>query len=141
MQELFCLSLLFLPGLATLTAVVFTVYLISNGINIGQPDDSQIDCVTKIAPLVAMFAGHPDLLFHVEDVIRMTQDNDIAVTIGLAAARYNKTQTCSICHEFNVVNLVHKSTNKASRTIEMGRTNKARYPTKTCGQISVRMSF
>lgn len=53
----------------------------------GQPDDSQIDCVAKIAPLVAMYAGHPKLLFHAEDAIRMTQDNDIAVSIGLAAAR------------------------------------------------------
>ena len=55
--------------------------------HIGQPDDSQIDCVAKIAPLVAMYAGHPKLLFHAEDAIRMTQDNDIAVSIGLAAAR------------------------------------------------------
>ncbi|CAB4021204.1 Hypothetical predicted protein [Paramuricea clavata] len=53
----------------------------------GHPDDTQIDGVTKIAPLVAMYAGHPDLLFHVEDVTRMTEDNDIAVAIGLAAAR------------------------------------------------------
>ena len=56
--------------------------------SIGRTDDTQIDCVTKIAPLVAMYAGHPDLLFHIEDVIRMTQDNDMAVAIGLAAARY-----------------------------------------------------
>jgi hypothetical protein len=39
-----------------------------------------------------MYAGHPDLLFHVEDVTRMTEDNDIAVAIGLAAARYNYIQ-------------------------------------------------
>ncbi len=55
--------------------------------SIGRTDDTQIDCVTKIAPLVAMYAGHPDLLFHIEDVIRMTQDDDMAVAIGLAAAR------------------------------------------------------
>lgn len=34
-----------------------------------------------------MYAGHADLLFHVEDVIRMTQNDDIAVAAGLAAAR------------------------------------------------------
>ena len=55
--------------------------------SIGRPDDDSIDGVTKIAPLVAMYAGHPDLLFHVEDVIRMTQDSDTTVAISLAAAR------------------------------------------------------
>ena len=43
--------------------------------------------MTKLAPLVAMYAGHPDLLFHVEDVIRMTQDSDTNVAVSLAAAR------------------------------------------------------
>ena len=54
---------------------------------LGDPNDDQIDCVAKIAPLVAIYAGHADLLTHVEDVIRMTQNNDTAVAIGLAAAR------------------------------------------------------
>lgn len=53
----------------------------------GFPDENSIDGVTKLAPLVAMYAGHPDLLFHVEDVIRMTQDSDTNVAISLAAAR------------------------------------------------------
>lgn len=55
---------------------------------LGHPDDEQMDCVAKIPPVVAMFAGHPDLLNYVEQVIRMTEDNDFAVVIGLAAARY-----------------------------------------------------
>ncbi|XP_028396819.1 crystallin J1A-like [Dendronephthya gigantea] len=59
----------------------------SNSEETGNPDDAQIDGVTKLAPLVAMYAGHPDLLFHVEDVIRMTQDDDMAVVSALTAAR------------------------------------------------------
>lgn len=53
----------------------------------GNPDDEQMDCVAKIAPIVAMYAGRPELLENVEEVIRMTEDNDFSVAIGLAAAR------------------------------------------------------
>ena len=63
------------------------LFVVNNLKYLGHPDDTQIDCAAKIAPLVAMFAGHPKLLFHAEDAIRMTQDNDMAVSIGLAAVR------------------------------------------------------
>lgn len=54
---------------------------------LGHRDDEQMDCVAKLAPIVAMYAGHPDLLVYVEQIVRMTEDNDVAVAIGLAAAR------------------------------------------------------
>ena len=53
----------------------------------GCPTDHQIDCITKIPPLVALYAGTGDMLEKAEDAIRVTQDNDIAVASGLAFAR------------------------------------------------------
>jgi len=53
----------------------------------GSQKDQQIDGVTKIAPVVAMFAGRPEMLQKVEESVRVTQENDIAVVIALAAAR------------------------------------------------------
>ena len=55
---------------------------------VGSVSDDQMDCVAKIAPVVALLAGKPGLLDAVEDVIRVTQNNDFTVTVGLAAARF-----------------------------------------------------
>jgi hypothetical protein len=41
--------------------------------------DSQIDSCVKIVPVVALYAGHPDMLLEVEDAIRVSQDNEDAV--------------------------------------------------------------
>lgn len=49
--------------------------------------DCQIDGVTKIAPVVAMYAGRPEMLEKVEKAIRVTQNNGICVAVTLAAAR------------------------------------------------------
>lgn len=64
-----------------------------NNVNAGMrwprsgTSDSQADCFVKIVPAVARYAGHPDMLLEVEDVIRVSQDNEDAVAFGLAAAR------------------------------------------------------
>uniref|UniRef100_A0A669F9I5 Selenoprotein J n=1 Tax=Oreochromis niloticus TaxID=8128 RepID=A0A669F9I5_ORENI len=50
--------------------------------------DCQIDGVTKIAPVVAMYAGRPEMLEKVEKAIRVTQNNDMCVAVTLAAARF-----------------------------------------------------
>ncbi|KAL4635907.1 crystallin J1A-like [Arapaima gigas] len=50
--------------------------------------DNQIDGVTKLAPLVALYAGKPEMLEKVEDATRVTQNNDMCVAITLAAARF-----------------------------------------------------
>ncbi|MEQ2282920.1 hypothetical protein AMECASPLE_005744 [Ameca splendens] len=50
--------------------------------------DCQIDGVTKLAPVVAMFAGRPEMLEKVESAIRVTQNNDMCVAVTLAAARF-----------------------------------------------------
>ncbi|KAG7487517.1 hypothetical protein MATL_G00024390 [Megalops atlanticus] len=50
--------------------------------------DNQIDGITKLAPIVALYAGKPEMLERVEDAIRVTQNNDMCVTETLAAARF-----------------------------------------------------
>lgn len=49
--------------------------------------DCQIDGVTKITPVVAMYTGRPEMLEKVEKAIRVTQNNDMCVAVTLAAAR------------------------------------------------------
>ena len=39
-------------------------------------------------PLVALFAGHPDLLSKAEAAIRVLQESDMSVACGLAAVRW-----------------------------------------------------
>ncbi|XP_046577997.1 crystallin J1A-like [Haliotis rubra] len=53
----------------------------------GSETDEQIDCVLRIVSVVALYAGRPEMLTRVEDVLRVTQNFDTAVSIGLAAAR------------------------------------------------------
>lgn len=50
--------------------------------------DNQMDGVTKLAPAVALYAGRPEMLERVEEVMRVTQDNDACVAFTLAAARF-----------------------------------------------------
>jgi len=49
--------------------------------------DEQIDECTKIAPLVALYAGKEELLDHAEVAIRTTQNTDATVAFGLAYVR------------------------------------------------------
>lgn len=55
--------------------------------NPGSELDDQIDCVLRMIPACALFAGRPEMLDRVEDVLRVTQDSDMSVAVGLAAAR------------------------------------------------------
>lgn len=50
-------------------------------------DDPQVDCCVKIVPICAAYAGNEEMLEVVEDAIRLTQDNDEAVSFGCAFAR------------------------------------------------------
>lgn len=54
---------------------------------LGCESDCQIDGITKLAPLVAFYAGKPDMLEKVEQATRLTQNNDECVAETLAAAR------------------------------------------------------
>lgn len=54
----------------------------------GCENDCQIDGITKLAPLVAFYAGKPDMLEKVEQAVRVTQNNDECVAETLAAARF-----------------------------------------------------
>lgn len=54
----------------------------------GCDKDCQMDGVTKLAPVVAMYAGRPEMLEMVERAIRVTQNNDMCVAMTLAAARF-----------------------------------------------------
>lgn len=53
----------------------------------GCDTDCQMDGVTKLAPVVAMYAGRPEMLEKVEKAIRVTQNNDMCVAETLMAAR------------------------------------------------------
>lgn len=65
----------------------FLKNLIDNKTPTGSADDDQIDCVIRIIPIVALYAGHPDMLYKVEAGLRVLQDSDLSVAAGLAAAR------------------------------------------------------
>lgn len=54
----------------------------------GCENDCQIDGVAKLAPIVAFYAGKPDMLEKVEQAVRVTQNNDACVAETLAAARF-----------------------------------------------------
>uniref|UniRef100_A0A3P8TWA4 Selenoprotein J n=1 Tax=Amphiprion percula TaxID=161767 RepID=A0A3P8TWA4_AMPPE len=54
----------------------------------GCETDCQIDGIAKLAPIVAFYAGHPDMLEKVEQATRVTQNNDECVAETLAAARF-----------------------------------------------------
>ncbi|KAG5286307.1 hypothetical protein AALO_G00013390 [Alosa alosa] len=56
--------------------------------NTGCEEDNQIDGIAKLAPIVALYAGKPDMLEKVEDAVRVTQNNDLCVAETLAAARF-----------------------------------------------------
>ncbi|KAG2461635.1 CRJ1C protein, partial [Polypterus senegalus] len=49
--------------------------------------DRQIDGIAKLAPIVAMYAGKPELLEKVEQATRVTQNDDMCVSLTLAGAR------------------------------------------------------
>lgn len=53
----------------------------------GCDKDEQMDCVLRIVPVVAMYAGKSDMLEKAEEVIRVTQNSDTSVAVGLTAAR------------------------------------------------------
>lgn len=49
-------------------------------------DDSQGDAFSKIAPIVVILAGKPELIEMIEILTRITQDDDVAVNYAIAAA-------------------------------------------------------
>uniref|UniRef100_W5MML3 Selenoprotein J n=1 Tax=Lepisosteus oculatus TaxID=7918 RepID=W5MML3_LEPOC len=50
--------------------------------------DNQIDGIAKLAPIVALYAGKPELLEKVKVAICVTQNSDTCVAVTLAAARF-----------------------------------------------------
>ena len=82
------------------TICKLNVFLSSN-VFTGSPTDQQIDGCAKLAPVVAMYAGRDDMLEIVEDVIRVTQNDDVPVCLGLATARYKHSQKfCRHLYDF-----------------------------------------
>lgn len=49
-------------------------------------DDAQADCITRVAPLVALYADDPRLMHLTAAVTRVTQHAPLAVTWACAAA-------------------------------------------------------
>lgn len=54
----------------------------------GDENDCQMDGIAKLAPVVAFYAGKPEMLEKVEAAVRVTQNNDACVAETLAAARF-----------------------------------------------------
>jgi hypothetical protein len=50
-------------------------------------NDGSSDCFVKTVPVVALYAGRPELLQKVTDVCRLTQNNSYAVAFACASAR------------------------------------------------------
>ncbi|XP_071787461.1 crystallin J1A-like [Asterias amurensis] len=50
-------------------------------------DSADVDSLSKVGPLVALYAGDPKLMSYVESTVRVTQDNDIAVKYAQAGAK------------------------------------------------------
>jgi len=55
--------------------------------SMGDPADEQSDGLIRLIPLVAVYAGKEDMLDKAEEVIALTQTNELAVATGLAVAR------------------------------------------------------
>lgn len=55
--------------------------------DVGSVTDESMDCAVRIVSVVAMFAGEEDMLKNAESVIRQTQNTDMCLAGGLAAAR------------------------------------------------------
>lgn len=66
---------------------------LANYVNKGVKDptkcgsgDEQIDSACKVAPIVARYAGHPDMRKFAEAAVRVTQNTDVAARWGVAFA-------------------------------------------------------
>ncbi|XP_046577996.1 crystallin J1A-like [Haliotis rubra] len=55
--------------------------------NTGSDSDDQMDCVIRSIPVVALYAGKPDMLQKVEEVVRISHNAPVAVACSLSAAR------------------------------------------------------
>ena len=50
--------------------------------------DDQMDGVLRLVSVVALYAGRPEMLDKVEEVVTVTQNSDTSISVCLAAARY-----------------------------------------------------
>lgn len=50
-------------------------------------EDNQMDCVVNVVCVVALYAGRPEMLDRVEEVITVTQNSDINLAVAFTAAR------------------------------------------------------
>jgi len=53
----------------------------------GRPGDGSSDCFVKTVPVVALYAGHPELPQRVAEVCRVTQNNPFCEAYACTAAR------------------------------------------------------
>lgn len=51
-------------------------------------EDNQMDCVVNMVCVVALYAGRPEMLDRVEEVITVTQNSDINLAVAFTAARW-----------------------------------------------------
>ena len=64
-------------------------------------EDNQMDCVVNVVSVVALYAGRPDMLERVEEVVTITQNSDINVAVACTAARYGSASSTPACKRLN----------------------------------------
>ena len=63
------------------------IYEFSNVEYITGMSDEQMDGVLRMVSVVALYAGRPEMLEKVEEVVTATQNSDTSVAVCLTAAR------------------------------------------------------
>ena len=58
--------------------------------------DSQVDCLVRIIPVVALYAGTEQMMQKVRQVVRVTQSNDKAIMYAEAGARLLELCICGV---------------------------------------------
>lgn len=67
-------------------------------------EDNQMDCVVNVVCVVALYAGRPEMLDRVEEVITVTQNSDVNLAVAFTAARWGSLILCSPLLRYNSVN-------------------------------------
>jgi hypothetical protein len=99
--------------------------------------DAQADCFIRVVPVIALYAGHPDLLEKVEQVVRVTQDNPPAVAVSQAFARVLEGIIISGCNGLQAIsNAAAEFDHSSKRTRLDGFYGRVASTMRTCARQS-----
>lgn len=63
-----------------------------------------MDCVLNVVCVVALYAGRPEMLDRVEEVITVTQNSDVNLAVAFTAARWGLSILYSSLLRYHSVN-------------------------------------